>query len=185
MAAPMRRLALTLCCLSPLVVPAAAAAGDFNPAPGTYIVDTSTLTITGPGPTNITGVDQGGVAVFEFDAVNIGSGVTLNASGSRPLRIAARGDLTLAGAINGNGTSPGNFNAGPGSLGGPGGGGGGGGNATTWTRGEGTGGGGAATGSDDGGGGGGFGGAGARGGTSSFISPSGVGGAAGPAYGSL
>jgi hypothetical protein len=184
MATSMRRLALALCCLFPLAVPAAASAGDFNPAPGTYIVDTSTLTITGPGPTNITGVDQGGVAVFEFDAVNIGSGVTLNASGSRPLRIAAHGDLTLAGVINGNGTSPGNFNAGPGSLGGPGGGGGGGGSSSTWTRGEGIGGGGAATANDDGGGGGGFGGAGARGGTSSF-NPAGVGGAAGPAYGSL
>jgi Bacterial Ig domain len=180
----MRRLALTLCCLFPLAVPALASAADFNPAPGTYIVDTSTLKITGPGGTDITGVDQGGVAVFNFDTVNIGSGVTLNASGSRPLRIAAFGDLTLAGVINGNGTSPDNFNAGPGSPGGPGGGAGGGGNPSTWTQGTGTGGGGAATASDDGGGGGGFGGAGARGATSSYM-PAGVGGAGGAAYGSL
>lgn len=179
----MRRLALALCCLFPLVVPAAASAADFNPAPGTYVVDTSALTISGPG-TNIVGVDQGGVAVFSFGTVNIGSGVTLNASGSRPLRIAATGDLTLAGVINGNGTSPENFDAGPGSPGGPGGGAGGSGNASTWTKGAGTGGGGVATASDDGGGGGGFGGAGARGGTSSF-NPAGVGGPAGPAYGSL
>ena len=180
----MRRLTLTLCCLFPLAVPGAALAADFDPAPGTYIVDTSALTITGPGATNITGVDQGGVAVFNFDTVNIRSGVTLNASGSRPLRIAALGDLTLAGVINGNGTSPDNFDAGPGSPGGPGGGAGGGGNASTWTQGAGTGGGRAATSPDDGGGGGGFGGAGARGGTSSF-NAAGVGGAGGVAYGSL
>ncbi|HET9153354.1 MAG TPA: cadherin-like domain-containing protein [Solirubrobacterales bacterium] len=164
-------------------MPAAAAAADFEPAPGTYIVDTSTLKITGPG-TDITGVDQGGVAVFAFGTVNIPSGVTLNASGSRPLRIQASGDLTLAGVLNGNGTSTENFDSGPGSPGGPGGGSGGSGNASTWTQGEGIGGGGAATSYDDGGGGGGFGGAGARGGTSSF-NAAGVGGAAGRAYGSL
>lgn len=180
----MRLLCLTLCCLFSLAVPASASAADFDPAPGTYVVDTSALKITGPGATDITGVDQGGVAVFSFDTVNIPAGVTLNASGSRPLRIEARGDLTLAGVINGNGTSPENFNAGPGGPGGPGGGAGGSGNASTWTRGEGTGGGGAATESDDGGGGGGFGGAGARGGTSSY-NAAGVGGAAGAAYGSL
>ena len=49
-----------------LVVPAAASAADFNPAPGAYTVNTTTLKLTGPGPTDITGVIQGGVAVFQL-----------------------------------------------------------------------------------------------------------------------
>jgi hypothetical protein len=181
----MRRLALTLCCLSLLAVPATASAADFNPAAGTYTVNTTTMKITGPGGTNISGVDQGGVAVFNFGTVNIKSGVTLNASGSRPLRLAALGSFTLGGIINGNGTSPNNSNTGAGAPGGPGGGAGGSGSTTAWTKGSGLGGGGRASGEDDGGGGGGFGGAGARGGTSATFESAGVGGAAGPAYSNL
>src|SRR4051794_41921259 len=128
----MRRLALTLCCLSLLAVPATASAADFNPAAGTYTVNTSTMKITGPGATsavNISGVDQGGVAVFNFGTVNIRSGVILNAAGSRPLKLAALGSFTVAGIINGNGSSPNNFNSGAGEPGGPGGGAGGSGTA--------------------------------------------------------
>src|SRR5215210_3472006 len=95
-----------------LVVPTAASAADFNPAPGTYTADTTTLNLTGPG-TNITGADEGGVAVFRFGTVNIPSGVTINAVGTRPFKIAASGTLTLAGSIRANGASANNFVAGP------------------------------------------------------------------------
>jgi hypothetical protein len=173
----MRRLALSLCCLSVLALPAAASAADFNPAPGTYTADTSTMRITGPGGTDITGADQGGVATFSFGTVNIGSGVTLTVQGSRPFKLAALGNLTVAGIINGNGTSASNF--GPvANAGGPGGGAGG---TQNPSAGSGPGGGGAGSATNHGGAGGGFGGTGARGGVSSGVA--GTGGTAGPTYG--
>jgi hypothetical protein len=100
-------------------VPATASAADFIPAAGTYAVDTTTLKLTGPG-TNITGVNQGGVAVFSFGTVNIAGGVTINAAGSRPFKLVAAGDLTMNGTINAIGTNavanfvPGPFAGGPG-----------------------------------------------------------------------
>jgi hypothetical protein len=177
----MRRLAPLLTLLSLLAVPAAASAADFNPAAGTYTVDTTTLKLTGPGPTNITGVDQGGTAVFAFGDVNIVGGVQINASGTRPLKIVASGDLTLGGSINGSGTNANDFDQGPGSAGGPGGGAGGSGSIAAWTKGLGPGGGGKGSTASNGGAGGGFGGKGARGG----VTGSGTGGAAGAVYGNL
>jgi hypothetical protein len=170
--------------ISALFVPgvvAAASAADFNPAPGTYTVDTSALTLTGPG-TSVTGTNVGGVAVFSFGNVNIQSGVTINASGSRPLKIAASGTFTLAGVINGSGMDDTRFLSGP-ILGGPGGGAGG-----QQTAGGGPGGGGAPSDSNNGGGGGGFGGMGAPGGVCSQTScpgESGTAGAGGASYGNL
>ena len=141
------------------------------------MVNTTTLKITGPGGTNITGVDQGGVATFNFGTVNIRSGVTLNASGTRPFKLAALGSLTVAGIINGNGASATDFVA-VANAGGPGGGAGG---TQNPTAGSGPGGGGAGASTSDGGGGGGFGGSGARG----ALSGGGPGGAGGAANGNL
>jgi hypothetical protein len=159
-----------------LVVPATASAADFNPAAGAYTANTTTMTLTGPG-TNIAGADVGGVAVFSFGTVNIPSGVTIDATGTRPFKIVASGTLTLAGSIRANGANATNFVPGPNA----GGAGGGAGSANNSSKGGGTGGGGIAP-SSGGTGGGGFGGNGARGG---LPDPGGPAGAAGPAYGNL
>src|SRR5829696_6227316 len=136
-----------------LAVPAAASAADFNPAPGSYTANTTTLKLTGPG-TDITGVDQGGVAVFRFDDVSIPSGANINAQGSRPFKIVASGNLTLGGSISSVGATATNFVPGPLS----GGAGGGAGGAAAANAGAGPGGGKAPSTSNHGGGGGGFGG---------------------------
>lgn len=157
-----------------LVSVAPAGAANFEPGAGTYFVDTSALTLTGPG-TNVNGVEQGGVAVFSFDNVSIPASVEIEVEGSRPFKLVAAGDLALAGLIEGSGFDiVGNFQAGP-VLGGPGGGSGG---TNGSVPGGGPGGGGASGDHSGGGGGGGFGGTGATGGGS----PAGAGGAA---YGDL
>ncbi len=152
-----------------------AGAASFSPTPGTYTVDTTALTLTGPA-TNIGGVDQGGIAVFSFDSVSIPLGVTIELEGSRPFELRSAGALTLAGLIEGSGFSAETSEAGP-IPGGPGGGAGG---ADGTQGGSGPGGGAHGLNEVDGGGGGGFGGAGAAGG-----SETGTGGAGGPAYGNL
>lgn len=157
---------------------AQADAADFIPAPGAYTVDTSALTLMGPG-TSLTGTAQAGVAVFSFDNVDIPEGAKIRVQGSRPFKLVAAGNLTLADTIDGSGTSASNL-ASLAYAGGPGGGKGG---ASFAQPGQGTGGGRSASNGNNGGGGGGFGGAGARGG----VRPGdpGTAGAAGPAYGNL
>jgi hypothetical protein len=158
--------------LAPTVTQAGAAA--FNPTPGEYFVDTSTLELTGPGGPIATGVDEGGVAVFAFDSINIPVGAEIFAEGSRPLELRSAGAFTLAGFIEASGFDASQFVPGP-NPGGPGGGAG---STSGFEAGEGPGAGGASSDNEGGGGGGGFGGAGAAGG------PAG-GGAGGPAYGDL
>jgi hypothetical protein len=154
---------------------AAASAASFAPAPGVYTADTTNLRLTGPG-TDIAGVDEGGVAVFSFDSVNIAAGVEIDAEGDRPLEINAAGVFMLAGLIEAGGFSPETEERDP-APGGPGGGAGGAGGGQS---GSGPGGGGHGAETDDGGGGGGFGGAGAAGGSSAA-----GGGTGGSAYGDL
>lgn len=161
-----------------LVAASPASAADFVPTPGTYTVDTTALTLTGPG-TNIPGSDQGGVAVFGFDNVSIPSGVLLEVEGSRPFKLVAGGELAIAGTIEASGFSAEEFQSGP-YAGGPGGGPGG---VDGADPGGGPGGGGVSLIQENGGGGGGFGGAGARGGVDDgVLDPPGLGGAA---YGDL
>jgi len=174
-------LAMVAATMALLVAAAPAGAANFEPGPGAYTVDTTALTITGPG-TSISGVDQGGVAVFSFDNVSIPVTVGLEVEGSRPFKLVAAGELALAGVIDGSGTSSENWNDPdfvPGPL--PGGPGGGAGGADFTGPGQGPGGGGVASNNSSGGGGGGFGGAGASGGS---FAP-GTGGAGGSAYGDL
>jgi hypothetical protein len=161
----------------------AGAASDFTPGPYAYTVDTTTMTIKGPGY-NIGGTSVGGVAVFQFRKVDIPPGAVLNVEGSRPLKIVASSTLNMGGFINGNGQTASDFTQGP-NAGGPGGGAGG---RDHLDTGDGPGGGGVG---GDGGpgtgyrgaGGGGFGGRGARGGDSP--SPVVAGAAGGPKYGNL
>jgi hypothetical protein len=154
---------------------AQASSTNFDPSAGSYTVNTSTLTLTGPS-TNITGKDVDGIAVFSFDNVSIPVGATITASGSLPLEIAATGSFDLAGTIDGSGTDAAVFTPGP-NPGGPGGGQGG---ANDSSSGSGPGGGSPGSTDSDGGGGGGFGGAGSAG-----YPDGGTGGAGGPAYGDL
>lgn len=168
--------AMLVACLTMLVAAASASAVSFIPAPGTYTVDTTALTLTGPG-TSIAGTDQGGVAVFSFDNVSIAPTVLLEVEGSRPFKLLAGGELVVAGAIEASGFSASAQEAGP-VPGGPGGGAGG---VDGADAGAGPGGGGVSPIERNGGGGGGFGGAGARGG----IDEGDLSGLGGPAYGDL
>lgn len=168
----------TVAMLAVLLAPAVANGANFEPTSGIYEVDTTTLKLTGPG-TEITGTDQGGVAVFNFDKVNIGPVVTIEAFGVRPLKFVASGELVLAGVIEAGGFSGEDLTPGAGE-GGPGGGEGG---ADGEQPGSGPGGGGIASDESNGGGGGGFGGAGARGGVKS--GNPGTAGPGGAPYGDL
>ena len=132
----------------------------------------------GPG-VSYTGVFYGGVAVFDFDNINIGPGVTLNAVGTLPVAFLSRGNIFVSGMIN---VSGGNAMADSlgGGMGGAGGGGGGPGGTfrSSPSRGVGPGGDGVAVPGGLDGGGGGFGGNGSPG-------DSGLGGFGGMAYGNL
>jgi len=163
--------------LAPTVTQAGAA--SFNPTPGEYFVDTTTLELVGPGPTLIaTGVNEGGVAVFSFDSIDIPAGAEIFAEGSRPLELRSAGAFTLAGLIEASGFDAKKMVPGP-NPGGPGGGAGG---KDGTEAGAGPGGGGVASHERNGGGGGGFGGAGAAGGVDTLPGPGGTGGVA---YGDL
>lgn len=163
--------------LTLLLAPAAQAATDFDPAAGSYTINTTNLTLTGPG-TDITGTDVDGVAVFSFKDVSIGGGVTITATGSLPVQIEAAGSFTLAGTIESNGTNATAAITGA-NAGGAGGGAGGSGNTAGSSSGNGSTGGKPGTTSTDGAGGGGFGGAGGAGGSNSGAGTGGAGGAAG------
>ena len=95
-----------------------ASLGAFPTAPGGYTINTGgTPTLTGPGGTTLTGVVSHGIAVFDFDAINVTSGETFTGTGSLPLALLSRTNATIAGTIDGS--------ASPLTGGGPGGGGGG------------------------------------------------------------
>ncbi|MEA2145675.1 MAG: hypothetical protein QOG59_1262, partial [Solirubrobacteraceae bacterium] len=180
-----RRLTAGLSCVvAALFAPgmvAAANAADFNPSPGSYTADTTALTLTGPG-VSVTGQNINGVAVFNFQNVNIPVGTTVFATGSRPFEFQASGNFTLAGVINAAGTNATNFVAGPT----PSGAGGGFGGTDKTQPGGGSGGGGVASSGSHGAGGGGFGGVGAPGGcnTGTCLATESA-GAGGNAYGNL
>ena len=76
-----------------------ASLGAFPTAQGYYTFNTSgTPTLTEPGGTNLTGVVSNGIAVFDFDSINISgpsSGVgppsqVFTATGSLPLALLSR-----------------------------------------------------------------------------------------------
>ncbi|MGC1185337.1 MAG: Ig-like domain repeat protein [Candidatus Dormiibacterota bacterium] len=115
-------LALCLLPLGPLLARADTSLGDWNPGAGSYTINTTTLTLTGPG-TSYVGQDDSGIATFTFGEVDIPTGATVTVSGTLPLELVATTSFTLAGTISGDGDSAGNFSETPGgSPGGPGGG---------------------------------------------------------------
>ncbi|MGZ3432668.1 MAG: hypothetical protein ACXVA7_12820 [Isosphaeraceae bacterium] len=94
--------------------------GAFPSATGMYVLDTSgTPTLSGPGGT-FTGVVSNGVAVFDFNAINVVTGQAINGTGPLPAALLSRDGITVSGGIN---VSGGNLNLGfgPGPGGFPGG----------------------------------------------------------------
>ena len=78
--------------------------------------------------------------VFEFTRVQIGSGVTINCSGTEPVAILSQGNMSIAGTIDNDGASAGE-GSGSGAAGGAGGAAGGAGEEDSASDGNGTGGG--------------------------------------------
>jgi hypothetical protein len=83
----------------PLDPTAFAPVGPFPTAAGTYAFHTSTLTLEGPSGPVLTGVDYNGIAVFDFNAITVGSDQTFLGMGSLPLALLSRGDVTVNGTI--------------------------------------------------------------------------------------
>jgi hypothetical protein len=175
----------TLLALTAGPVLADASLGNWTAVSGdSYSINTSSLTLTGPG-TSYLGQDDSGIATFTFGTVDIPSGATVAVTGTLPLEIVAQDSFTLGGTLAGNGISAdwwgGTVVA---TSGGPGGGAGGTGGSSP---GAGPGGGGVAGGGTtpeeyNGAGGGGFGGTGAAGGV---YGAAGTAGSGGPSYGDL
>ena len=95
-----------------------ASLGAFPTAPGGYTINTGgTPTLTGPGGTTLTGVVSHGIAVFDFDAINVTSGETFTGTGSLPLALLSRTTATIAGTIDGSSPAVSTFSA-PGGPGG-------------------------------------------------------------------
>jgi hypothetical protein len=170
----------TLLALSAGQVLADASLGNWTAVAGdSYVINTTALTLTGPG-TSFTGLDDSGIATFTFGTVDIPSGATVSVQGTLPLELVALTSFTLGGTLEGNGASASDgVPSGAGQLGGPGGGNGGNGGLNP---GSGPGGGGGASDAANGAGGGGFGGVGAAGGV---LNSTGTAGAGGASYGDL
>ena len=89
-----------------------ASLGAFPTATGQYTINTSGIpTLTEPNGTTLTGVVFNGIAVFDFDSINVlGSpgppippAQSFIATGSLPLALLSRTDAMIAGVINGSG----------------------------------------------------------------------------------
>jgi hypothetical protein len=99
---PARLAALTGCLLAALCAPAAAHAEDLTLGAGAYTIDTSALTITGPG-VDATGFADGTIAAFPFENITIPSTATVTVAGSRALSLRASDALTAGGTFEAGG----------------------------------------------------------------------------------
>ncbi len=100
-----------------------ASLGAFPTAPGAYTINTSgTPTLTEPNGTIITGVVSNGVAVFDFDSIDVPSGQVISGTGSLPAALLSRNGITVSGEIDFSAYYYRNpYVPGPGGGGGPGG----------------------------------------------------------------
>jgi hypothetical protein len=90
--------------------------GAFPTAPGMYTLDTSgTPTLSGPGGT-FTGVVSNGVAVFDFNAIDVVTGQVINGTGALPVALLSRSDITVNGTIDVSGFGGFNLRGGPGGF---------------------------------------------------------------------
>ena len=114
-------LAASILCVSiagadPLDPNGFASLGNFPTTPGVYAINSDNVTIVGPTGT-INGVVFNGIAVFTFQTIQIGNGVTVNGLvGARPVALLSRTDINVIG------TGVINFSAGVGPTSGAGGG---------------------------------------------------------------
>ena len=72
--------------------------GTLNITSGTLTINTDTLAMSGAAAftgVSIAQADGPQVAVFDFGSITIGSGVTVNITGSQALALLARGDATV------------------------------------------------------------------------------------------
>ncbi len=69
--------------------------GEFSSVPGSYTIDTNSLSFTGPEDFHVAGVDFDGIAVFAFDDFLLGPLADIEATGERPLALLSMGDLRL------------------------------------------------------------------------------------------
>lgn len=76
--------------------------GTMNLAAGSYTVDTSALTLTGPG-TNFNGVVSGSICVFCFDSITVQTGATVTCVGTRPVAFLSKGTAIISGTISADG----------------------------------------------------------------------------------
>jgi len=74
-----------------------ASLGTFNPG-SAVTVNTDTLAMSGGA--SFTGVTSGNIAVFTFASVTLGSGITVNVSGSRCFALLSRGAMSINGTVN-------------------------------------------------------------------------------------
>lgn len=107
--------------------------GPFNPASNVQI-NTTALTVSGfadLGTTVTADIGYGTfeIAVFDFSSFNLPAGITITATGSRPLALLSQGNMTISGIIDVSATSDVGFNAQ--RIAGPGGGDGGPGNSSS------------------------------------------------------
>ncbi len=139
--AALSALAVALGILVPAIAPGPAVAGQLDPSAfpsqGTLTLSSGTYTITTNGAAVLmnssgtvlatgTTFSQGGsfdptISVLDFNSISIGTGVTINVTGSDPLALLSRGMVTISGTINADGQNGENASAGGlGGAGGPG-----------------------------------------------------------------
>ncbi len=102
-----------------------ASLGTLNQSSGTINIDTDALTITGFG-NGVAALSEGGgveMAVFTFDQIDLGSGVTINVTGNRGLVLGSKSSFNFDSTLDlsgGNGGRGGISNPDVGGDGGPG-----------------------------------------------------------------
>lgn len=104
---------------APIQPDAIASLGTLVLKAGTYIIDTTGVTLAGPD-VHFQGVLYNNLAAFAFDSITLDDGVLIQASGSYPLVLLSRGDVFITGNasihVDANGTAAG---AGAGTQGTP------------------------------------------------------------------
>ncbi len=80
-----------------------ASQGTLSVSSGTLNINTDTLAVTGAASFTGVALNQNGgpqIAVFDFSSITIGSGVTVNVTGSRTIALLSRNALTVQPTIN-------------------------------------------------------------------------------------
>ncbi len=96
-----------------------ASLGAFPTKTGLYLIDTADPTLYVPYASSLDGVVVGNTAVFTFDSITIGDGMTFLVTGPRPLALLSRDGVNISGSgmlnASGNAYFPGQGGPGGGS----------------------------------------------------------------------